>query len=141
MGQLCRFEMLAAGNHQKIESGTLPGTQQQIFTDGGFQGSVDVGADLHGHGGSVVDTLVAHSQTVQEVIGADLFFQAAGAVGRPALKQGHSVFLFSWYWEQYTAQFLFGQQKNAPFGTEKHPYKSEMTLDYSFLSDSRNFFV
>ena len=31
--------------------------------------------------------------------------------------------------------------KNAPLRVPEKPYKSEMTLDYCFLSDSRNIFL
>ena len=87
VGKLFGLEGLVAGYHEQIEARLLPVAQEQIFADCGVQAGVDDVAVLHGIGlhPAVVGAPELDAQLVQQVVGADLFFQPPGAVGGTAL--------------------------------------------------------
>ena len=87
MGKLFGFEGLVPGHHEQIEVRLLPVAQEQVLAHGGIQTGIDHMAVLHGIGlhPAVVGAPELDAQLVQQVIGADLFFQPPGAVGRTAL--------------------------------------------------------
>ena len=67
-------------------------------------------ADLHRHGGRMVDALILDAQMVQQVIGAYLFFQSARRIHRSALLQFHNEYpLYTAHYSRFDTEWKEGQ--------------------------------
>ena len=91
-GQLLRLELLVPGHHQEVKDGLLPVAEEQVLADDDAEHRVNHVAGFHGVRPFVVRPLIADTQAVQEIVGADLPGKAAFRAFRASRVKFHGAF-------------------------------------------------